>query len=121
MLSYAVYKIMHFSGIFLILFAYGALLFHSMSRGKEVAPKRALILSGHGLGMVLVLVGGFGMLARLGITDGIPSWIWIKLIVWAILGFMIALVKRCPQWAAALFGIVYLLTLVATYAAVYKV
>ena len=121
MLSYAVYKIMHFAGIFLVLLAYGALLFHGMSRGKEIAPKRGLFLAGHGIGLVLVLVGGFGMLARLGITDGLPTWIWVKLIVWLILGFLIALVKRCPQWALGLFGLVYLLTFIATYAAVYKV
>jgi len=48
----------------------------------------------HGVGLLVILVSGFGALARLGLTDGLPHWILGKLVIWAVVGGMIAVIKR---------------------------
>jgi hypothetical protein len=68
--------------------------------------------------MVLVLLGGFGMLARLGIHWPWPGWVVGKIIIWIILGGIIALIYRLPNAGKALWYIVLLLGAFAAYLAI---
>jgi hypothetical protein len=70
--------------------------------------------------MVLVLLGGFGMLARLGIHWPWPGWVLGKVIIWIILGGIIALIYRLPHVGKALWYIVLLLGTLAAYLAIMK-
>ena len=57
------------------------------------APKLATIL--HGVGLLVMLVGGFGMLARLGIVNWPwPGWALGKMGVWLAIGALPVLVRR---------------------------
>ena len=62
------------------------------------------VLSGlGGIGLFLVLLGGFGMLARLGVAHvGLPGWIWAKLALWTALGTGTLLARRRPGWSGPL-------------------
>lgn len=97
MIDLNVYKWLHLLGAFGIVMAFGGLIFRSTVNGDSQAfPKRILSIV-HGLGLVLVLVSGFGMLARLGIQGEFPLWVWLKLAIWLSVGGLIAAVNRAPS------------------------
>jgi len=60
--------------------------------GEGDRPKLLSIF--HGVGLVLLLVAGFGMLARLGIMWPWPGWVIVKVVLFAILGGFPALSRR---------------------------
>ncbi|MEM9456244.1 MAG: hypothetical protein AAGF11_18830 [Myxococcota bacterium] len=64
---------------------------------REVGPLRRVVMIGHGVAMLIVFVAGFGLMARLGIMSGWPTWIYIKLALWLILGAAMVLVRRVPE------------------------
>lgn len=106
MISYTVYKVVHYVGVFTAVAALGAYLSLSASGGTPLVrvPWSRRLAAAHGAGLFLVLLGGFGMLARLDATEGLalPGWIWAKLALWALLGACVALAKRRPEWAGPL-------------------
>jgi len=48
----------------------------------------------HGIGLLVSLVSGFGMLAKMGMSWPWPLWIWIKVALWLVLGFLPVLAKK---------------------------
>lgn len=120
MFPYEFYKVMHILGLMLLFTGLSGVLF-SFALQKNVPGKwKALTFSSHGLGMLLILVGGFGMAARLELTSGLPHWIYAKLIVWGLLGLSVSLAKRKAQQGLLLIGLFTLLGFAGTYFAVYK-
>lgn len=74
------------------------------SGGGDLPKAVRIFLSAtHGVGVLVVLVSGFGLAARLGLVQGLPNWIYIKLVLWLILGGSIVLAKRKSQWALGLY------------------
>ncbi len=77
------YKILHFVGIFAMLLGIvGMILNKSILKDNPFQKKTFAIL--HGLGLVVVLVAGFGLLAKLEL--GMPGWAIAKLGLWLTLG-----------------------------------
>ena len=66
---------------------------------REVKPIRKLVMSSHGIAMLVIFVAGFGLMARLGMmgAGSWPTWIFIKLGLWLLLGAGIVLVRRTPE------------------------
>ena len=99
-MSLIVYKIIHLFGLFLLFQALGAALVTAMSGTSLTdSPHRKMLLMMHGIGLFLLLFGGFGMAARLGIMGMLPLWIWVKLTIWLLLGASLTLVKKKPETA----------------------
>ena len=101
-MSYAFYKVLHLSALALLCFGLGGL---SVLAAQGAAPEaqkpfRPVLLAAHGLGMLLLLVAGFGALAKLGLMKAPPGWVWGKLALWGLLGATPALLKRCPPGLA---------------------
>ena len=85
-MSYTLYKVIHFFGIFLILLSLGAIASHRLQGGKkENFKNRKFFMGFHGLGLLLSFVAGFGLIAKSGYHFG-NGWIYIKLFVWLCLG-----------------------------------
>jgi hypothetical protein len=120
MISYPVYKILHFSGIFLILISLGAQSFHALSEPGSPAKWRKKAAIAHGVGMLLALVGGFGLLARLGIHWPWPAWVVGKLLIWLTLGALMAPVRRGAGFARSLWWVIVILGALAAGLALYK-
>ncbi|EIE01263.1 hypothetical protein [Leptospira licerasiae] len=120
MISYPVYKLIHILGILFLFSAYGGLALHVLGGGtKENAPKK-LIASAHGIGMTLILLGGFGMLARIGLLTSFPGWVIAKIVIWLIFGGLLTAYYKKPEFAKILwFGLPVLGTFSA-YLALYK-
>ena len=123
MISYAVYKVVHYAGIFLLITALGATLSRAAladgSTGRDPWGKR--LVAAHGAALFLILLGGFGMLARLDVTQGLglPGWIWAKLGIWAVLGGILA-ARRRPGVAGRALWLVPVLAVLAGVVALTK-
>lgn len=99
-MSYEFYKILHTVGVFMVVMALSGMILGAwISGGKSFAPRKFLAAT-HGIGLLLTLVAGFGLLARLGLVTGIPSWALLKLGIWLVLGVFTLLVYRIPRLGA---------------------
>lgn len=122
MISYSIYKLVHLFGLLLAFSALGGMAVHAASGGTARASGvRGTVLTMHGLGVFLLLLGGFGMLARLGIVQGgLPGWIIAKLGVWTVIAVLAALPYRKPATAKWTLVALPFLGILAAYLAVYK-
>ena len=87
------YKLLHLVSVMLVFASLGGLCF-------VTSDKRRLLVILHGVGMLALLVAGFGLLARLGFVQaGMPMWAVVKLGVWVGLGIMPLLMRKLPALA----------------------
>jgi len=114
MLSVAAYKVVHILGVLLVFVAFGAAL------GDGSRKKLASMT--HGIGLLIVLIAGFGAMARLGISGpgNWPLWIWLKLLIWLVLGAAMTVAKKSPAAAKALWWLLPLVGASAAYLALFK-
>jgi hypothetical protein len=120
MIPMLIYKNLHLIGVFMLFIAVGGLIVHQIGVGIREHPWRRTMVITHGIGMVLVLVGGFGMLARLGIFWPWPGWVVGKIVIWLIFGGLIAVLGRSPTLAKPLWWIAIVLGTLAAYLALNK-
>jgi len=121
-MPYAVYKLMHFLGIFMSITALAATSMHVLRGGSRADnPYRRTLGITHGVAMLLILTGGFGLLARLGVMHGaLPNWIYAKVVIWVALAAAMMVPYRGQQYARALLIAVPLLAVAAGAVALYK-
>jgi hypothetical protein len=121
MISYATYKVIHILGMLFVFTSLGALMLASRE-GVERGNGRKLAGLTHGIALLVVLAAGFGTLARLGLANpgGWPAWVWIKLLIWLVLGGIIVLIRRAPQLGTLLWWLLPLLGGIAAWAAIFK-
>jgi hypothetical protein len=104
MLSYTTYRLIHLAGIGLFIVALAGVAFAAANGGSKDDTQRwklAVIL--HGVGLVLALIGGFGMAGRAGmLANGLPGWIHAKITLWLVAGALVVIPKRLPKFALAL-------------------
>lgn len=79
-MSYETYKLIHFFSIISFFLSLGALLTCSGNKKK--------IMTLHGLAVLVLLVSGFGLIARLKMHS-FPVWVILKLCIWLILGVLV--------------------------------
>jgi hypothetical protein len=115
-----VYKNLHLIGVFMILVALGGFIVQQRQSTTPERVWRRPIAITHGIGMVLALVGGFGMLARLGIFWPWPGWVVGKIVIWLVFGILVALIGRTPALAKPLWWSTIALGAIAAYLALNK-
>jgi hypothetical protein len=121
--SHAFYNVVHIVGIVLVMSALGGTALHALNGGtRQTNRARGLVAGLHGAGALLVLVGGFGMLARLGFRHGanFPGWLWVKLAVWAAAAALLVVPYRRPALARPVYLALPVLGGLAAYMAIYK-
>lgn len=122
-MSYQFYTLLHVTAVLFLFVSLAGTFVHAIHGGtkSDTIFRKPLIII-HGISMLIILVGGFGLMARLGIGHtGFPGWIWGKLLIWLLLGAAIALPYRVSDHAKKLlFFVVPLLGAVSVWLAVYK-
>ena len=111
-MPYELYNILHIIGAIVTLMALGA-----AAAGAAESFKKVITIQ-HGVGLLLLLVGGFGMLARLEV--GFPPWVWVKLALWLGLGALLMQIRLRPQHAKAMWFASILVAATAVFFAIYK-
>lgn len=123
MIGHEIYKLIHLLAIFALFTVAGGSAVHAANRGtRQNNLVRRAVAAVHGVALLLVLVGGFGMLARLGVKHDwlFPGWVWGKLVIWALFGLAIAIPYRRPEMAKSLLFLLPLVGGVAAFLALFK-
>ena len=105
------YQVLHIVGISMVFLGYGALLARSMAAPENVSVRKLGSITS-GIGLLLVLVAGFGLVAKLGYNYA-ETWILVKFTIWLLLGGLIVLINRKPQLAMLLWFMLIALSLTA--------
>ncbi len=119
MFSYQFYNLVHIIGLIFLMVALGGI---ASTQDRLSVWRRRAISVFHVVGIFLILLGGFGLLARLGVMHGagFPGWIWVKIGIWVILGVSAFLPYRYPRTAMPLLMLLPVLGGLAAYMAIYK-
>jgi len=123
MISYAVYKLVHVAAILLLFTAVGGAIAHAANGGRKgdnTAGRMTSIV--HGVALFFILLGGFGMLARLEVKHDwlFPPWLWGKLVIWVSLALAVVLPYRKPELAKPLLLVIPLIGAIAAFLAIFK-
>ncbi|HSI62930.1 MAG TPA: hypothetical protein VLE43_07415 [Candidatus Saccharimonadia bacterium] len=102
-MSIAFYHIAHLVGLILLFVGFGAL---------ASGNRKGMMY--HGIGLVILLVAGFGLIAKLGLSYTAP-FVIAKGVIFLILGFLPVLVKKKTLSAAAVLWIAIVLGGCAAY------
>lgn len=112
------YKTLHVLGLFLVFTGLGGLMIQALTGSGENRAARRLAGLAHGIGLLIVLVSGFGGLAKLGV--GFPGWAIVKIVIWVLIGGVIVLIRRKPALVGVLWWLLPLLGGFAGYLAIFR-
>lgn len=112
-----VYRIIHLFGLSLVLLSLGGIMVHVINGGTKASNsfRKGAVMT-HGIGLLLVLVAGFGMLHKTAHGNG---WMVGKMALWLVLGAAVALAYKSKELAKILFFVVPLVVLIGTVMALY--
>lgn len=96
-MSFEFYKVLHLAGLLVLFFGLSSALTLKMAGVAFTGPVKKLAFITHGVGLLVMLVAGFGMLAKMGVMATLPGWVWGKLGIWLLLGAGVTLAKRKGQ------------------------
>lgn len=121
MFPYEFYKVLHITGLILVFSGIAGVFFPALAGQPLQGKHKRFVFITHGVGLLFMLVSGFGLLARLGIAqNGLPPWIHAKLLIWVLLGGAIALAKRKAQIGWPLFILFVGIGMTAAIIAIHK-
>ena len=120
-MSYQVYKLLHMMGILMVFLGLGGMIARGIL-GDQDSPKgkslRRFTGMAHGIGLIIVLVSGFGLIAKLGV--GFDAWVVGKMFIWLALGGLIVAAKRFPELGLLTWSVTIVLGVAAAYLAGFK-
>jgi hypothetical protein len=120
--GYLGFKLVHLLGVFFLFSGIGGMVFVSYlesGRSKTAMVRLPRVL--HGIGLLVILIGGVMMVysLRLDGGHGVPFWVKLKMLVLVCFGLLPLLVRR-PAAKRFVLPIALLLGLAASFLAVFK-
>src|SRR5690349_8517562 len=92
-MSYTFYKMLHVVSALAVVLALGGIVVQALSVGANARGRKVLMIM-HGLGLVGLLIAGFGMLAKQQTAWSAGGWTGMKTWIWLAMGGLPALVYR---------------------------
>ncbi len=121
-MPYEFYKVLHFIGLILTLSGLVGLMSSFLAQPGEISKKlRILWMALHGTGLLIILVSGFGLAARLNYIAQLPDWVKVKVGIWFIIGVIVILIRKARPFIKIWLPLVLALFTFAAYLAVNKV
>lgn len=117
-MSYVFYKVLHLLGLMLTFLGTGGVLLFATSAREDATRWRKIAGITHGIGLLLLVVAGFGIIAKLKMP--LEGWIHAKIVIWLLIGGLPFMVRRKPALGLAVWGIIAALGLGAAYLAVVR-
>lgn len=117
-----VYKLVHVAGLLMVFMSLGATALHAMNGGtKSSNQARGLTTATYAVGLLLILLGGFGWLGASGMmSEGMPGWTWAKLGIWMAVGALLALPNVRPEYSRLAWILAPVLGVIGGWLAGYK-
>ena len=116
-MSAEIYKILHLVGVMVVFLSLGGALVRSMSGNSDQGLKKLTGIS-NGVGMIIILVAGFGLIAKL--KTGFPAWVIVKMVLWGVFGVLLSVALRKPDLGKPLWFVIIALGAVAAWLGVAK-
>ena len=108
------YHYLHLIGVILLFTSVGGML--AVAGGVTSAKKIVGIL--HGVGLLVLLIAGFGWLAKSG--NVYPKYVWVKVGIWLVLGILPLIVRKRVVQPAVGVSLGIVLGAVAAYLGYFK-
>jgi len=108
-----IYLLLHLVGVMMTFIGFGALIARATLAPDHVGVRKLGSITS-GIGLFLILLGGFGMLARL-YDNQFFWWVIVKIVIWVALGGLTAVVNRQPKLSKPLFFVIIILGAIAGY------
>lgn len=119
-MPYEIYKVLHLTSLGFVLISTAAIAMMAFFDQLEKAPgKKKLFSIVHGIFLLLTLVSGFGLLARLGIHN-MPVWVIVKIVIWGLFGVIPVFMKKKPAKSMGLWTLLGVLFACGAFLAIYK-
>lgn len=119
-MSYEFYKVLHICGLLLVFTGLAGALALAINKSTVTTKTKKFVSLTHGIGLLIMLTAGFGLAARLNYMGAWPNWLTVKIIIWFLLGGLLAFANRKPAWAWYIFSAIILLGTCAAYLAINK-
>ena len=123
MISYELYKVIHLVGVLVLFSVLGGAMVHAINGGTQAtnAARRSITIL-HGTGLLIILIAGFGLVARLDLLNGgVPGWVIGKLVIWLLAGILLTVPRQKPALARPILLLgLPILAAAAAWLAVYK-
>jgi hypothetical protein len=117
-MPYEFYKILHFTGLIITFTSLAGYIFYLL--GNKTGDKKKFFSILHGVGLIILLVSGFGLAARLGYMQQLPMWIYVKLAIWFLVGAALTVIKKQVLSPMGLYVMIVVLGVLAAVTAVTK-
>ena len=116
-MSLMFYKVLHIIGILMLFLSIGgAIIRASIDQKSEKLEK--FVLMNHGIALIIIVIAGFGMLAKLGMV--FTGWVVVKIIIWLLMGALILPIKKMPEKRTVWWFTALILGGIAAFMAIYK-
>lgn len=90
-----IYKILHLLGAFMVFIGFGALIARTtLAPDNKTCKKLGSITSG--IGLFLILLGGFGLIARYNLSY-VDWWLLTKMVIWVAIGGLTVVANKMPK------------------------
>jgi len=116
-MSLLFYKVLHIIGILMLFLSIGGAIIRAAANHENEKLEK-FILTNHGTSLFIIIVAGFGMLAKLGMV--FTGWVVIKIVIWLLMGAIILPIKKAPEKQSVWWFMALLLGAIAAYMALYK-
>ncbi len=115
-----IYTWIHIISIVLLVIGFSSLINAKSAKEECVAGLRKMGAIFQGIGLLGLLVSGFGMMARLNLKMAESGWVHPKLLIWLLLGVGIVALKRGWLPSKVAYAILTLLIAIAAYLGIFK-
>ena len=116
-MPFTFYKLIHLVGVFMVFLSFGGLIIRELT-GVRTKELKSLCGLTNGIGMLLTLVGGFGLTVKLGI--GMPGWVIGKMVIWVFFAIVISVINRNPNLGKILWWVILFLGAGAGFLVIFK-